>query len=96
MLKALVSYWSIFFGANNYSENLSQLSGSIFDYVVEDYDGKLVNLTEYKGAKAYIVVNVASKCGLTAQNYKEFNVLHDKYESNGLKILAFPCNNFGI
>jgi glutathione peroxidase-family protein len=42
-----------------------------------------------------IIVNVASKCGLTATNYKELAELHDKYaESKGLRILAFPCNQF--
>lgn len=42
-----------------------------------------------------IIVNVASKCGLTATNYRELAELHDKYaESKGLRILAFPCNQF--
>jgi glutathione peroxidase-family protein len=40
-------------------------------------------------------VNVASKCGLTATNYKELAELHDSYaDSKGLRILAFPCNQF--
>jgi hypothetical protein len=40
-------------------------------------------------------VNVASQCGLTATNYKELAELHEKYhESKGLRILAFPCNQF--
>jgi Glutathione peroxidase len=43
-----------------------------------------------------IIVNVASQCGLTATNYKELAELHEKYhESKGLRILAFPCNQFG-
>nr|CAD7445749.1 unnamed protein product [Timema bartmani] len=42
-----------------------------------------------------IIVNVASKCGLTATNYKELVELHEKYgETKGLKILGFPCNQF--
>jgi len=42
-----------------------------------------------------IIVNVASKCGFTATNYKELAELHDQYaESKGLRILAFPCNQF--
>lgn len=44
---------------------------------------------------AAIIVNVASKCGLTATNYKELAELHDNYaDSKGLRILAFPCNQF--
>lgn len=43
-----------------------------------------------------LVVNVASQCGLTKDNYKELVELDEKYrDSKGLKILAFPCNQFG-
>lgn len=43
-----------------------------------------------------IIVNVASDCGYTAKNYKDLNELDEKYrESKGLRILAFPCNQFG-
>lgn len=41
-----------------------------------------------------LVVNVASHCGLTKNNYQQLNELHEKYEPDGLKILAFPCNQF--
>jgi hypothetical protein len=55
--------------------------------------GKLMKLCS-RGDVA-IIVNVASKCGLTPTNYKELAELHDKYaESKGLRILAFPCNQF--
>jgi glutathione peroxidase len=50
-------------------------------------------LDQYKG-KTLLVVNVASKCGLTDANYKELNVLYEKYKEQGLEILAFPCNQF--
>lgn len=40
-------------------------------------------------------MNVASECGLTATNYKQLNELYEKYsETKGLRILAFPCNQF--
>lgn len=43
-----------------------------------------------------LIVNVASQCGLTKDNYKELVELDEKYkESKGLRILAFPCNQFG-
>jgi len=42
-----------------------------------------------------LVVNVASEWGLTKQNYNELVQLHAKYAPQGLKILAFPCNQFG-
>lgn len=42
-----------------------------------------------------LIVNIASLCGLTATNYKELVELDEKYrESHGLRILAFPCNQF--
>lgn len=42
-----------------------------------------------------LIVNVASKCGMTKSNYTELNQLYDKYKDQGLEILAFPCNQFG-
>jgi glutathione peroxidase-family protein len=55
--------------------------------------GKLMKLCSRNHVA--IIVNVASKCGLTATNYKELAELHDNYaESKGLCILAFPCNQF--
>ncbi|KAA3471053.1 putative glutathione peroxidase 4 [Gossypium australe] len=59
-----------------------------------DIRGNDVSLSEYKG-KVVLIVNVASKCGLTQSNYKELNVLYEKYKNQGFEILAFPCNQFG-
>ncbi|MEZ6135322.1 MAG: glutathione peroxidase [Pirellulaceae bacterium] len=56
--------------------------------------GEEVNLAEkYKG-KVVLVVNVASKCGLTPQ-YTELQKLHEKYHDKGLAVVGFPCNQFG-
>ncbi|MBA0853658.1 hypothetical protein Goshw_020587, partial [Gossypium schwendimanii] len=62
--------------------------------VSRDIRGNDVSLSEYKG-KVVLIVNVASKCGLTQSNYKELNVLYEKYKNQGFEILAFPCNQFG-
>lgn len=76
------------------SKNTSDHS-SIFEFDVQDKDNQTVSLRSFEGKKAYIVVNVASKWGLTKQNYTEFVEIYKKYSDAGLEILAFPCNNFG-
>lgn len=42
-----------------------------------------------------LIVNVACQCGFTGSNYPQMQELHRKYESQGLSVLAFPCNQFG-
>nr|KAJ0202175.1 hypothetical protein LSAT_V11C600301310 [Lactuca sativa] len=67
---------------------------SIHDFTIKDAYGNNVDLGIYKG-KVLLVINVASKCGLTNSNYDELNQLYAKYKDEGLEILAFPCNQFG-
>ena len=70
-------------------------ASSFFDFEVDSIDKKKVALSSLKGkAKAFILVNLASKWGLTSANYKELNSLHEKY-SKDLMIIGFPCNDFG-
>ncbi|KAF2322171.1 hypothetical protein GH714_008138 [Hevea brasiliensis] len=66
---------------------------SIYDFTVKDIQGNDVSLSKYSG-KVLLIVNVASKCGFTQSNYKELNVLYEKYKNQGFEILAFPCNQF--
>ncbi|KAI4337233.1 hypothetical protein L6164_015676 [Bauhinia variegata] len=67
---------------------------TIYDFTVKDIDGKDVSLSKFKG-KVLLVVNVASKCGLTSSNYSELSHIYEKYKTQGFEILAFPCNQFG-
>jgi glutathione peroxidase len=55
--------------------------------------GKPAKLADYKG-KALLLVNVASKCGLTPQ-YTALEALQKKYEGKGFTVIGFPCNQFG-
>ncbi|NUP14101.1 MAG: glutathione peroxidase [Polyangiaceae bacterium] len=65
----------------------------IYDHAIHTLDGKPGSLGDYKG-KALLLVNVASKCGLTPQ-YTGLETLHEKYAARGFSVLGFPCNQFG-
>ena len=65
---------------------------SLYDFKMNLIDGKSTPLEKYKG-KVALVVNVASKCGLTPQ-YKGLEALYEKYKDQGFTILAFPANQF--
>ncbi|CAG7860999.1 unnamed protein product [Brassica rapa] len=67
---------------------------SVYDISIEDANGNSLELSQYKD-KVLLIVNVASKCGMTNSNYTELNELYNKYKDKGLEILAFPCNQFG-
>lgn len=75
---------------------LSQIFGgesmSIYDIEVKNIDKQSVKLDKYKG-RVMLIVNVASKCGYTGQ-YEGLQELHEKYSSEGLSVLGFPCNQF--
>ena len=66
---------------------------SIYDVPVNTLHGEPASLADYKG-KAVLVVNVASKCGLTPQ-YEGLERLHEKFADKGFAVLGFPCNQFG-
>lgn len=69
------------------------VSKYVLDYEMQSIEGKPVKLEKYKG-KVILMVNVASKCGLTPQ-YKGLEALYDEHKEDGLVILGFPANNFG-
>ncbi len=65
---------------------------SPLDFKVKGIDGEEVDLSQYRG-KVVLIVNVASKCGLTPQ-YEQLEALYKKYHEQGFVILGFPANNF--
>ncbi len=66
---------------------------TVHDFSLKDINGKDVKLKNYRG-KVVMLVNVASKCGLTPQ-YEGLQKLYTKYQGQGLVILGIPANNFG-
>ena len=63
------------------------------DYRMKNIDGETVDLEDYEG-KVVLIVNVASRCGLTPQ-YEGLQALYEKYKDKGFVVLGFPCNQFG-
>ena len=68
------------------------MSSQIYDFKVRRIDGSEASLAEHKGS-VMLIVNVASKCGLTPQ-YADLEALHEKYHDRGLVVLGFPANEF--
>jgi glutathione peroxidase len=64
----------------------------IFDVPIKTLQGEDASLSQYKG-EALLVVNVASKCGLTPQ-YTGLEKLQEEYKDRGFEVLGFPCNQF--
>ena len=73
-------------------QTLAVRAEPIHKIAVKDIDGKDTSLNAYKG-KVLLVVNVASKCGLTPQ-YSALETVHEKYKDKGFTVLGFPCNQF--
>ena len=65
---------------------------AIHDIGIRTIDGEETTLGDFAG-KALLIVNVASKCGLTPQ-YEGLQKLYDTYKDRGLAVLGFPCNQF--
>jgi glutathione peroxidase len=65
---------------------------SLYDQPVNNLDGTPADLHAYEG-KVALVVNVASKCGLTPQ-YTALEKIHEQYADRGFTVLGFPCNQF--
>lgn len=66
---------------------------SILDTPIKAADGSETSLSAFEG-RVLLIVNVASKCGLTPQ-YAGLEALHRQYKDRGFEVLGFPCNQFG-
>ena len=66
---------------------------ALYDAVPASLDGSPLDIDEIKG-KATLIVNVASRCGLTPQ-YTTLEAIHERYKDRGFTVLGVPCNQFG-
>ena len=66
---------------------------TIYQFKVKNLAGKEFDFASLKGKKI-LIVNTASKCGLTPQ-YKDLEAIYKKYKGNNFVIVGFPANNFG-
>ena len=66
---------------------------ALYDHHIASLQGEPGSMSAYKG-KTLLIVNVASKCGLTPQ-YEGLERLHERFGDQGFSVLGFPCNQFG-
>lgn len=66
---------------------------TVHDFTVRTIEGAEQSLADHRG-KVLLIVNVASRCGLTPQ-YTALEALHRKHAARGFSVLGFPCNQFG-
>src|SRR6201991_1706867 len=67
---------------------------TLMDTPIARLDGTPSTLGQITGGKPALIVNVASKCGLTVQ-YTALEALHEKYAERGFTVVGIPCNQFG-
>jgi glutathione peroxidase len=69
------------------------MNNALYDFAVKKIDGANAKMKDYEG-KVLLIVNVASKCGLTPQ-YDALEKIYEQYHAKGFEVLAFPANEFG-
>ena len=66
---------------------------SIYEHPIETLEGEAKTMSDYEG-DVLLIVNTASKCGFTPQ-FAGLEELHKRFGDRGLRVLGFPCNQFG-
>ena len=91
-IRALTALFMIITGAALVASAEENKDMGVYAFKVKDIDGNMVDLSRYKG-KVAMIVNVASRCGLTPQ-YEALNAIYKKYADQGFVVLGVPANNF--
>lgn len=77
---------------NKNKSEIAMEKQNIYQFKVEDLSGNVFDFSSLKGKKV-MIVNTASKCGLTPQ-YKDLEAIYKEYKDKGFVIVGFPANNF--
>ncbi|KAH8347906.1 hypothetical protein KR084_002316 [Drosophila pseudotakahashii] len=95
-LMAAVALVAVLYTRNGLQQGLQEMRWrlTIHSLTVRDTHGSPVQLQRFAG-QVMLIVNIASKCGLTFSQYDGLRQLMEEYEDRGLSILNFPCNQFG-
>ncbi len=96
----LIGFCTLFSCKNQAQENvvnqpintIPMVKQTIYSFKVKDLSGNEFDFASLKGKKI-LIVNTASKCGLTPQ-YKDLEAIYKKYKSHNFVIVGFPANNF--
>ncbi len=75
-------------------EKVQKEESPVLGHTMETLTGQKADLSKYKG-KVLLIVNVASECGATPQ-YESLQTLYETHKDDGLVVLGFPCNQFGM
>src|SRR5579862_9839357 len=79
--------------ATRIEEKMAEASGTVYCFSAQTLDGRPMSLSDFKG-NVLLIVNTASQCGFTPQ-YAGLELLYKKHKDKGLRVLGFPCNQFG-
>ena len=82
----------MFIGFLTQAQKQNQMENTIYQFKVEDIEGNTFDLASLKGKKV-MIVNTASKCGLTPQ-YEQLEAIYKTYQDQNFVIIGFPANNF--
>ena len=82
----------ILFANPVFCQNDNSMDQTIYQFKVKDIEGKTFDFEDLRGKKI-MIVNTASKCGLTSQ-YRGLQKLYNRYKSSGFVIVGFPANDF--
>ena len=92
-MKKIALYISLILIANvGYCQNENAMDKTIYQFKVKDILGKTFDFEQLRGKKI-MIVNTASRCGMTGQ-YKGLQKLYERYKDSGFTIIGFPANDF--